>query len=106
MSSRGFAANRSSYLIAAICLALMAVMLFPLAMSLLTSVKPAGEAGMWPPKYLPSRLSFSNYLEMYNYQAGLPLYLFNSFSVAFMTITGLSVTAKIYVSSLMRGAIR
>ena len=41
MSSRGFAAGRNSYLIAAICFALMALMLFPLVMSLLTSVKPA-----------------------------------------------------------------
>jgi multiple sugar transport system permease protein len=64
----------------------MTIMLFPLVMSLLTSVKPAGEAATWPPNYLPSRLSFSNYGEMYRYQAGLPLYLFNSFSVAFMTI--------------------
>jgi ABC-type glycerol-3-phosphate transport system permease component len=50
MSSRGFAAGRNSYLIAAICFALMALMLFPLVMSLLTSVKPASEAAMWPPK--------------------------------------------------------
>src|SRR5260370_5620656 len=87
-SAFGFAAGRNCYLIAAICFALMAIMLFPLAMSLLTSVKPSGEAAMWPPNYLPSRLSFSNYIEMFNYQAGLPLYLFNSFSVAFMTIGG------------------
>jgi hypothetical protein len=57
-------ARRNSYLIAAICIALMAIMLFPLAMSLLTSIKPAGEAAIWPPNYLPSRLSFSNYVEM------------------------------------------
>ena len=105
MSRRGFAANRNSYLIAAICLALMAIMLFPLAMSLLTSVKPAGEAGMWPPNYLPSRLSFSNYVEMYNYQAGLPLYLFNSFSVAFMTIGGCVILASLAGFGLARFSI-
>src|SRR5258707_9649684 len=60
MSLRGSAAARNSYLIAAICFALMALMPFPLVMSLLTSVKPAGEPAMWPPNYLPSRLSFSN----------------------------------------------
>jgi multiple sugar transport system permease protein len=105
MSSRGFAVNRNSYLIAAICLALMAVMLFPLAMSLLTSVKPAGEAGMWPPNYLPSRISFNNYVEMYNYQAGLPLYLFNSFSVAFMTIGGCVILASLAGFGLARFSI-
>lgn len=105
MSLRGSAAARNSYLIAAICFALMALMLFPLAMSLLTSVKPAGEAAMWPPNYLPSRLSFSNYVEMYNYQAGLPIYLFNSFSVAFMTISGCVILASLAGFGLARFSI-
>jgi multiple sugar transport system permease protein len=95
-------AGRSSYLIAAICLALMAIMLFPLVMSLLTSVKPAGEAAIWPPNYLPSRLSFSNYVEMYKYQVGLPLYLFNSFSVAFITIGGCVILASLAGFGLAR----
>jgi multiple sugar transport system permease protein len=98
-------ARRNSYLIAAICLALMAIMLFPLAMSLLTSIKPAGEAATWPPSYLPSRLSFSNYVEMYKYQAGLPLYLFNSLSVAFMTIGGCLILAALAGFGLARFAI-
>jgi multiple sugar transport system permease protein len=97
--------RRNSYLIAAICLALMAIMLFPLAMSLLTSIKPAGEAAMWPPNYLPSRLSFSNYVEMYTYQAGLPLYLFNSLSVAFMTIGGCLILAVLAGFGLARFSI-
>jgi multiple sugar transport system permease protein len=105
MSSRGFAAGRNSYLIAAICFALIALMLFPLVMSLLTSVKPAGEAAMWPPNYLPSRLSFSNYVEMYNYQAGLPIYLFNSFSVACMTIAGCVILASLAGFGLARFSI-
>ncbi len=106
MNSRGFAACRNSYLIAAICFALMAFMLFPLAMSFLTSVKPAGEAAMWPPNYLPSRLSFSNYVEMYNYQAGLPTYLFNSFSVACMTVGGCVILASLAGFGLARFSIR
>ena len=95
MSFRGFPSGRKSYLTGAVCFSLIAVMLFPLVMSLLTSVKPAGEAAMWPPNYLPSRLSFSNYIEMYNYQAGLPVYLLNSFSVAFMTIGGCVILASL-----------
>jgi multiple sugar transport system permease protein len=94
--------SRNSYLIAAICFAVMGIMLFPLVMSLLTSFKPAGEAGMWPPNYLPSRLSFSNYVEMYSYQAGLPLHLFNSFSVAFMTIAGCVILASLAGFGLAR----
>lgn len=105
MSIRGFPAGRKSYLIAAICFSLIAVMLFPLVMSLLTSVKPAGEAAMWPPNYLPSRLSFSNYIEMYNYQAGLPVYLLNSFSVAFMTIGGCVILASLAGFGLARFSI-
>lgn len=105
MSIRGFPAGRQSYLIAAICFSLIAVMLFPLVMSLLTSVKPAGETAMWPPNYLPSRLSFSNYIEMYNYQAGLPVYLFNSFSVAFMTIGGCVILASLAGFGLARFSI-
>jgi multiple sugar transport system permease protein len=98
-------AGRNSYLIAAICLALVAVMLFPLVMSLLTSIKPPGEAALWPPNYLPSRLSFSNYVEMYKYQAGLPLYLFNSFSVAFITIGGCVILASLTGFGLARFSI-
>jgi len=98
-------AGRNAYLLAAICIALMAVMLFPLVMSLLTSVKPAGEAAVWPPRYLPSRLSFSNYVKMYQYQAGLPLYLFNSFSVAVMTIAGCVMLASLAGFGLARFSI-
>jgi multiple sugar transport system permease protein len=98
-------ARRNSHLIAAICIALMAIMLFPLAMSLLTSIKPAGEAAMWPPNYLPSQLSFTNYVEMYKYQAGLPLYLFNSLSVAFMTISGCLILAALAGFGLARFSI-
>ena len=94
--------SRNSYLLKAICFAVMGIMLFPLVTSLLTSIKPAGEAGMWPPKYLPSRLSFSNYVEMYRYQAGLPVYLFNSFSVAFMTIAGCVILASLAGFGLAR----
>jgi multiple sugar transport system permease protein len=98
-------AGRNFYLIAAICFVLMAIMLFPLVMSLLTSIKPPGEAAIWPPNYLPSRLSFGNYIEMYKYQAGLPLYLFNSFSVAFMTIDGCVILASLAGFGLARFSI-
>lgn len=39
---------------------------------------------------------------MYSYQAGLPLYLFNSFSVAFMTIAGCVILASLAGFGLAR----
>ena len=61
-------------------------MLWPVVMSFLASIKTPAEAMATPPTYLPHTLSLDNYLKVYNYQAGLPTYLFNSLSVAFLTI--------------------
>jgi multiple sugar transport system permease protein len=72
------------------------VMLFPIVMTIFSSVKTPAEASAVPPHYLPSELSFENYLKVFRYQAGLPTYLFNSFAVAFLTIVlclGLAVPA-------------
>ena len=74
------------YLIAAICIGLITIMLWPLVMSLLASVKTSAEAASAPPSYLPSALSIENYLTVYNYHAGLGTYVFNSLIVAFLTI--------------------
>ena len=72
--------------LAVICLAVIALMLFPLVMTFLSSIKTAAEASAVPPHYLPSTLSLENYLKVLRYQAGLGTYLFNSFAVAFLTI--------------------
>ncbi len=64
----------------------MALMLFPIVMSLLASLKTSAEASAVPPHYFPSAISFENYARVFHYQAGLPTYLFNSLAVAFMTI--------------------
>ena len=50
------------------------------------SLKTTAEASATPPTYLPRQLSLSNYQELWDYQAGLPQYLFNSFGTAFLTI--------------------
>lgn len=78
--------NSTRYLVAAVCLFLIALMVFPVVMSFLASIKTPAEAMAAPPTYLPHALSLDNYLKVYNYQAGLPVYLFNSLSVAFLTI--------------------
>jgi multiple sugar transport system permease protein len=82
----GAARSRSVYLVSAICLVVIAMMLFPLVVSFLASIKTSQEAVAVPPSYLPGGISFENYLKVYGYQAGLPTYLMNSLAVAFLTI--------------------
>lgn len=87
---------KSAYLVAAVCLVVIALMLFPLVVSFFASIKTPDEAVAVPPTYLPHALSLENYLKVYGYQAGLPTYLFNSLFVAFLTIVfcvGLAVPA-------------
>ena len=78
--------RRGEYLIAAICVAVIAVMVWPLAMSLFASVKSSAEAASVPPTYLPHSLSLDNYREIAGYHAGLWSYVWNSASVAGLTI--------------------
>ncbi len=73
-------------LFAALCLAIVTIMLFPITMSLLASLKTTADASLVPPHYLPSALSIENYLKVFHYQGGLQSYLFNSLAVAFLTI--------------------
>ena len=82
----GPARGRTRYLVGALSLAVVTLMLFPIVFSLLSSIKTPAEAAASPPGYLPSVLSIDNYLKVYQYQAGLPTYLFNSLAVAFLTI--------------------
>lgn len=75
-----------NYLVAAICVAVIALMLFPIAMSFLASIKSPAEASSYPPTYLPHTLSLENYRKIFSYQAGLATYIFNSLVVAALTI--------------------
>jgi multiple sugar transport system permease protein len=89
-------AARVSLLLEALCVAVIAVMLFPLAMCFLASIKTAQEASASPPHYFPSVVSLENYLKVLHYQAGLAQYLGNSLAVAGLTILlclGLGVPA-------------
>lgn len=78
--------DRTKYLVGAICIALCTIMLLPLVASVLASVKSSEEAAAVPPSYLPHGLSFQSYERLWEFQAGLPTYLANSFVVAFLTI--------------------
>jgi multiple sugar transport system permease protein len=79
-------AGRNRYLTLAACVAICAVMLAPLVLSILASVKTTAEAAAVPPTYLPGSLSLDSYQRLWDYQQGLPVYLGNSFLTALVTI--------------------
>jgi multiple sugar transport system permease protein len=79
-------AGRSRYLLGAVCVAIATVMLLPLVVSALASVKPTAEAAASPPTYLPHSLSLDSYERLWTYQQGLPTYLLNSLGTALLTI--------------------
>ena len=74
------------FLVGAVCMAICAVMLAPLVVSISASLKTASEAASIPPTYFTHHLSFESYQRLWNYQAGLPTYLMNSGAAAFLTI--------------------
>lgn len=80
------ASRARGWLMAAICIAVIALMLMPLVMSFLASFRPLAETSAVPPTYLPSALSFENYQKVANYQQGVWTYVRNSSFVAGMTI--------------------
>jgi multiple sugar transport system permease protein len=84
------------YLSGAICIALCMIMLAPLIVSILASIKTTEEAAALPPTYLPHSFSLESYDRLMNYQAGLLTYLANSAGTAFLTIAlclGLTIPA-------------
>ena len=80
-------------LTAAACLAVMAIMSAPLALSFLASIKTTADASASPPHYLPQALSLENYVKVIDFQAGLATYIGNSLIVALMTIAACVVLA-------------
>ena len=56
-------------------MAICAIMLAPLVLSISASLKTASEAAAIPPTYFTHHLSFESYQRLWNYQAGLPTYL-------------------------------
>jgi multiple sugar transport system permease protein len=79
-------AGRNRYLVGAICIALCTVMVLPIVVSVLASLKTTGEAAAAPPTYIPHQLSLDSYQRLWDYQAGLPRYLLNSLGTALLTI--------------------
>jgi multiple sugar transport system permease protein len=81
------------FLTAAACLAVIAIMSAPLALSFLASIKTTAEASASPPHYLPQALSLENYVKVIDFQAGLATYVGNSLIVALLTIAACVVLA-------------
>jgi len=77
--------GRTKYLIGAICMAICAIMLAPLVLTVAASLKTTMEQAAVPPTWFPHELSFDSYVKLWNYQDGLPVYLFNSAATAFLT---------------------
>jgi multiple sugar transport system permease protein len=78
--------RRNGYLLGAVCVALCAIMVLPIILSVLQSVKTTGEAAASPPSYLPSEISLDSYQRLWDYQFGLPTYLTNSLGTAVLAI--------------------
>jgi multiple sugar transport system permease protein len=78
--------GRTRYLLAAVCIIICTVMVAPLVMSVLASIKPTEESAASPPTYVPHGLSLDSYERLWSYQQGLPVYLMNSFGTALVTI--------------------
>jgi multiple sugar transport system permease protein len=88
--------SREKYLIGALLIVIALVMLLPLLASVFHSIKSPAEGAAVPPGFFPRTFSLANYVKLWNYQAGLPVYLYNSFGTAFLTIVltlGLTIPA-------------
>jgi multiple sugar transport system permease protein len=96
----------AAYLVAAACIAAIAIMAAPMALSFLASIKTAADASAAPPHYLPQALSFENYEKVIGYQAGLATYVGNSALVALLTIVACILLAAPAGYGLARFAVR
>lgn len=88
--------GRTKYLVGAVCVALSVIMLAPLVLTVLASFKTTIEQAAVPPTYFTHELSLDSYTKLWNYQDGLPTYLFNSAATAILAILfslGLTIPA-------------
>ena len=89
-------ARPTAYLAGAILMAIIAVMVAPLVLSIAASFKTTVEAAAVPPTWFPHEVSLDSYARLWTYQDGLPTYLLNSAGTAFLAILfclGLTIPA-------------
>jgi multiple sugar transport system permease protein len=77
---------RSKYLVGALLIFIAVIMLLPFFAAFFHSIKSPEEGALLPPTFLPHSFSLRNYARLWDYQAGLPVYLWNSGGTAFLTI--------------------
>lgn len=95
--------GRNRYITGAVCVAICTVMVLPVVLSVLASLKTTAEAAAVPPTYVPRELSLDSYVRLWDYQAGLPNYLMNSLGTALLTIVlalGLTIPAGFALARL------
>jgi multiple sugar transport system permease protein len=78
-----------------VCIVLAIMFLFPIAWSILSSLKPPAEASASPPTFLPSRITLENYVKLNEYGDGIGQYLYNSAATALMTVIGTIVLSTL-----------
>src|SRR5215472_9909106 len=78
--------ERARLLAGAVCVALCAIMLTPLVLSVSASLKMTQEASAIPPTYFTHHLSLDSYRRLWGYESGFPTYLFNSGGTAVLAI--------------------
>ena len=78
-----------------VCTVLALMFLFPIAWSILTSFETRAESMASPPLYWPTRLSLENYRNLAQYGQGIGHYLWNSASIAVMTVFGTLLLATL-----------
>lgn len=82
----GSLGGRTKYLAGAVCMAICAIMIAPLLLTVLASFKTTVEAAAVPPTWIPHALSLDSYEKLWTYQDGLLVYLFNSAATAVLAI--------------------
>jgi len=95
--------GRNRYLLGAACVALCAIMVMPIVLTTLASLKTTGEAAASPPTWFPSEISLDGYQRLWDYQFGLPQYVLNSLGTALLTIVftlGLTIPAGFALARL------
>jgi multiple sugar transport system permease protein len=81
------------YLIGAISIFIAVLMLAPIVLSFLASIKTNADASSVPPTYWPQAFSLENYGKILTYQAGLWTYVSNSLAVAAYSIAFVIILA-------------
>jgi multiple sugar transport system permease protein len=82
----GMRGSPARYLLGALLIFIAVMMLLPFFAALFHSIKSPEDSAALPPTFFPYSLSLRNYIKLWDYQAGLPIYLWNSAGTALLTI--------------------